>query len=88
MNQFAYYRIQTNNILTIEEMRQKDEIIRFSEERRHMKDGQCDFRISKVSLEQFMKILDVRRKCKKNKQMIIKQSSSYTEVTEEEMQYI
>ena len=84
MNQFAYYRFQTTNILTTEEMRQKDEIIRFSEERLHMKDGQCDFRISKVSLEQFMKILDVRRKCKKNKQMI-QQSSSYIEVTEEEM---
>lgn len=88
MNQFAYYRFQTNNILTTEEIRQKDETIRFSEERRNMKDGQCDFRISKISLEPFMRILDVRRKCKKNKQMIIKQSSSYTEVTEEEMQYI
>jgi hypothetical protein len=88
MNQFASYQLLTNNILTTEEMLQKDKTIRFSEERIHMKGGQCDFRISKISLEQLMKILDVRRKYKKNKKMIIKQSSSYTEVTEEEIQHI
>jgi hypothetical protein len=49
---------------------------------------QCDSRISKLSLEQLIEILDVRRKYKKHKQMIIKQSSSDKEATEEEIQYI
>ena len=41
-----------------------------------MKCIQCDSKISKHSLEQLIEILDVRMKYEKNKQMIIKQSSS------------
>jgi hypothetical protein len=74
MSEFAYYRFLRNNIVTTEEMQQKDEAIRLSEERLDVKDIQCDSRISKLSLEQLIEILDVRRKYKKYKQMIIKQS--------------
>jgi hypothetical protein len=88
MSEFAYYRFLRNNIVTTEEMQQKDEAIRLSEERLDVKGIQCDSRISKLSLEQLIEILDVRRKYKKHKQMIIKQSSSDTEATEEEIQYI
>lgn len=76
MSEFAYYRFLRNNIVTTEEMQQKDEAIRLSEERLDVKGIQCDSRISKLSLEQLIEILDVRRKYKKHKQMIIKQSSS------------
>jgi hypothetical protein len=88
MSEFAYYRFLENNVLTTEEMQQKDEAIRLSEERLDVKGIQCDSRISKLSLEQLIEILDVRRKYKKHKQMIIKQSSSDKEATEEEIQYI
>jgi hypothetical protein len=88
MSEFAYYRFLRNNIVTTEEMQQKDEAIRLSEERLDVKGIQCDSRISKLSLEQLIEILDVRRKYKKHKQMIIKQSSSDKEATEEEIQYI
>jgi hypothetical protein len=88
MSEFAYYRFLGNNVLTTEEMQQKDEAIRLSEERLDVKGIQCDSRISKLSLEQLIEILDVRRKYKKHKQMIIKQSSSDKEATEEEIQYI
>ena len=88
MSEFAYYRFLRNNIVITEEMQQKDEAIRLSEERLDVKGIQCDSRISKLSLEQLIEILDVRRKYKKHKQMIIKQSSSDKEATEEEIQYI
>jgi hypothetical protein len=88
MSEFAYYRFLRNNIVTTEEMQQKDEAIRLSEERLDVKGIQCDSRISKLSLEQLIEILDVRRKYKKHKQMIIKQSSSDKEAADEEMQYI
>jgi hypothetical protein len=88
MSEFAYYRFLRNNIVTTEEMQEKDEAIRLSEERLDVKGIQCDSRISKLSLEQLIEILDVRRKYKKHKQMIIKQSSSDKEATEEEIQYI
>lgn len=88
MSEFAYYRFLRNNIIITEEMQQKDEAIRLSEERLDVKGIQCDSRISKLSLEQLIEILDVRRKYKKHKQMIIKQSSSDKEATEEEIQYI
>jgi hypothetical protein len=85
MSEFAYYRFLRNNIVITEEMQQKDEAIRLSEERLDVKGIQCDSRISKLSLEQLIEILDVRRKYKKHKQMIIKQSSSDKEATEEEI---
>jgi hypothetical protein len=88
MSEFAYYRFLRNNIVTTEEMQQKDEAIRLSEERLDVKDIQCDSTISKLSLEHLIEILDLRRKYKKHKQMIIKQSSSDTEAADEEMQYI
>jgi hypothetical protein len=85
MSEFAYYRFLRNNIVTTEEIQEKDEAIRLSEERLDVKGIQCDSRISKLSLEQLIEILDVRRKYKKHKQMIIKQSSSDKEATEEEI---
>jgi hypothetical protein len=66
MSEFAYYRFLRNNIVITEEMQQKDEAIRLSEERLDVKGIQCDSRISKLSLEQSIEILDVRRKYKKH----------------------
>ena len=79
MSQFAYCRVLANNILTTEKMQQQDGRIRLTEEGLCMKDMQCDSKISNHSLEQLIEILEVKMKYEKNKQMIIKQSSSDTE---------
>ena len=79
MSQFAYCRVLANDILTTEKMQQQDWRIRLSEEGLCMKDMRWDSKISKHSLEQLRGILEVRIKYEKNKQMVIKQSSSDTE---------
>ena len=79
MSQFAYCRVLANDILTTEKMQQQDWRIRLSEEGLCMKDMQCDSKISNHSLEQLIEISEVKMKYEKNKQMIIKQSSSDTE---------
>ena len=76
MSQFAYCKVLTNNILTTEKMQQQDGRIRLTEEALCMKDMKCDSKISNHSLEQLIEISEVKMKYEKNKQMIIKQSSS------------
>lgn len=90
MSQFAYSRFLTNNMLTTEEMANKDEIVRLAEEVLDARGIECDAKISKISLRQLKEILEeVRRKFKKNKKVMVKKSSSSdTEVVEEEIQYI
>lgn len=90
MSQFAYSRFLANNMLTTEEMANKDEIVRLTEEVLDSRGIECDAKISKISLRQLKEILEeVRRKYKKNKKVMVKKSSSSdTEVVEEEIQYI
>jgi ElaB/YqjD/DUF883 family membrane-anchored ribosome-binding protein len=90
MSQFAYSRFLANNMLTTEEMTNKDEIVRLTEEVLDARGIECDAKISKISLQQLKEILEeVRRRYKKNKKVIVKKSSSSdTEVVEEEIQYI
>lgn len=89
MSQFAYSRFLANNMLTTEEMTNKDEIVRLTEVL-DARGIECDAKISKISLRQLKEILEeVRRRYKKNKKVMVKKSSSSdTEVVEEEMQYI
>ena len=90
MSKLGYYTLLENNILTTEQMQHKDEIIRLTEAVFGVKGIKCDSKISQFSLEQLIEILEMRRKYKKNKQMIIKQSSSsYIEAdAEKEIHYI
>jgi hypothetical protein len=90
MSQFAYSRFLANNMLTTEEMTNKDEIVRLTEEVLDARGIECDARISKISLQQLKEILEeVRRRYKKNKKVMVKKSSSSdTEIVEEEIQYI
>ena len=90
MSQFAYSRFLANNMLTREEMANKDEIVRLTEEVLDARGIECDAKISKISLRQLKEILEeVRRRYKKNKKVMVKKSSSSDkEVVEEEIQYI
>jgi hypothetical protein len=89
MSQFAYSRFLANNMLTTEEMANKDEIVRLTEVL-DARGIECDAKISKISLRQLKEILEeVRRRYKKNKKVMVKKSSSSDkEVVEEEIQYI
>lgn len=87
MSRFAYYRFLANNIVATEVMQQKDETLRLTEEGFDLKGSQCDSRILKLSLEQFIEILEVRSKYEKNIHMIIKQSTSETDSADEGIQY-
>jgi transposase len=83
MSQFAYSRFLANNMLTREEMANKDEIVRLTEEVLDARGIECDAKQLKEILE------EVRRRYKKNKKVMVKKSSSSdTEVVEEEIQYI
>ena len=87
MSRFTYNRFLANNIVATEEMPQKDETLRLTEEGFDLKGSQCDSRISKLSLEQLIEILEMRSKYEKNKHIIIKQSSSDTDSADEGIQY-
>jgi hypothetical protein len=82
MSRFAYYRFLANNIVATEVMQQKDETLRLIEEGFDLKGSQCDSRILKLSLEQFIEILEVRSKYEKIIHMIIKQPTSETDSAE------
>ena len=71
MSEFAYFRFMSNNMLTVEEQRHKDEIIKLTEQVLDAKGIACDSKISKISEEQLREILEgVRRLRKSNKKKI------------------
>jgi hypothetical protein len=51
MSEFAFFRFRSNNLLTIEEERHKDEIVELTEEVLDAKGIECDSKISKISEE-------------------------------------
>jgi hypothetical protein len=67
MSEFAYFRFMSNNMLTIEEQQQKDEIITLTEQVLHAKGIECDSKISKISEEQLREILEGVRRLRKRK---------------------
>jgi hypothetical protein len=68
MSEFAFFRFISNNWLTEFEKKRKDEIIQITEEVLESKGIECDARISKLSEEKLMEILEeVRDKIKKKK---------------------
>ena len=71
MSEVAYFRVKSNNMLTIDEKEHKDKIIQLTEEVLQAKGIECYSRISKRSQEQLKQILEevrqLLRKKKKNR---------------------
>ena len=68
MSEFAYFRLMSKNMLTMEEQQHKDEMITLTEQVLDAKGIECDSKISKISEEKLREILEgVRRLRKRNK---------------------
>ena len=70
MSEFAFFRFRSNNMLTVEEEQQKDEIIELTEEVLEAKGIECDSRISKISEEQLREILEEVRKLRRKRKRL------------------
>ncbi|AIC14964.1 hypothetical protein [Nitrososphaera viennensis] len=81
MSDLAFFRFMSNNMLTSEEERHKDEIIRLTEEVLHAKGLQCDASIAKISEDQLKDILDKVRELRKKQ----KKKAADTAETEQEV---
>jgi ElaB/YqjD/DUF883 family membrane-anchored ribosome-binding protein len=68
MSDFAFFRFNSYNWLTEDEIKHKSEVIEITEQVLDSKGIECDARISKLSQEQLKEILEeVRDKIKKKK---------------------
>ena len=96
MSEFAFFRFKSNNMLTVEEEQDKDEVIKLTEEVLEAKGIECDSRISKLSEKQLREILEeVRKLRRKRKRLATDNRSSMAEdfaqneeEQHEEVQYI
>ena len=92
MSEFAFFRFKSNNLLTLEEEANKQEIISITEEVLDAKGIECDARIAKISGEQLKEILEEVRKLRKKRKRVSKDTGSTSvevkEQMEEEIQYI
>ncbi|MGC2426240.1 MAG: hypothetical protein WA421_04335 [Nitrososphaeraceae archaeon] len=70
MSEFAFFRFRSNNMLTVEEEQQKDEIIELTEEVLEAKGIECDSRISKISEKQLREILEEVRKLRRKRKRL------------------
>ena len=70
MSEFAYFRLMSNNMLTIEEQQHRDEMIALTEQVIDAKGIECDSKISKISEEQLREILEGVRRLRKRKKKI------------------
>ena len=75
MSEFACFRFMSNNMLTIGEQQNKDEIITLTERVFDAKGIECDSKISKISEEQLSEILEGVRRLRKRKKKKIKQDN-------------
>ncbi|HEY5631093.1 MAG TPA: hypothetical protein VI278_04785 [Nitrososphaeraceae archaeon] len=92
MSEFAFFRFKSNNMLTVEEEQDKDEVIKLTEEVLEAKGIECDSRISKISEKQLREILEeVRKLRRKRKRFATDNRSSmaedFTQNQEEEQQH-
>jgi hypothetical protein len=80
MSEFAFFRFKSNNMLTVEEEQDKDEVIKLTEEVLEAKGIECDSRISKISEKQLREILEeVRKLRRKRKRLATDNRSSMAE---------
>ena len=71
MSEFAFFRFRSNNLLTIEEERHKDEIVELKEEALDAKGIECDSKISKISEELLRDILEEVRKLRRRRKRLL-----------------
>ena len=72
MSEFAFFRFKSANMLTEEEERNRDEIVRLTEDVLDAKGIECDAKIAKISEDQLIEILaEVRRLRRKKKKTYI-----------------
>lgn len=72
MSEFAFFRFKSANMLTDDEERDREEIIRLTEQVLDLKGIECDAKIAKISEDQLRKILEeVRRLRRKKKKTYI-----------------
>ncbi|HZA69556.1 MAG TPA: hypothetical protein VE548_07630 [Nitrososphaeraceae archaeon] len=72
MSEFAFFRFKSANMLTDDEERDRDEIIRLTEQVLDLKGIECDAKIAKISEDQLREILEeVRRLRRKKKKTYI-----------------
>ena len=72
MIEFAFFRFKSANMLTDDEERDREEIIRLTEQVLDLKGIECDAKIAKISEDQLREILEeVRRLRRKKKKTYI-----------------
>ena len=72
MSEFAFSRFKSANMLTDDEERDKEEIIRLTEQLLDLKGIECDAKIAKISEDKLREILEeVRRLLRKKKKTYI-----------------
>ncbi|MGE5685254.1 MAG: hypothetical protein ACM3ZS_08945 [Nitrososphaerota archaeon] len=72
MSEFAFFRFKSANMLTDDEERDREEIIRLTEQVLDLKGIECDAKIAKISEDQLRDILEeVRRLLRKKKKTYI-----------------
>ncbi len=70
MSEFAFFRFKSNNMLTVQEEQQKEEIINLTEEVLEAKGIECDSRIAKLSEEKLREILEEVRKLRRKRKRL------------------
>ena len=72
MSEFAFFRFKSAKMLTDDEERDREEIIRLTEQVLDLKGIECDAKIAKISEDQLREILEeVRRLRRKKKKTYI-----------------
>jgi ABC-type phosphate transport system auxiliary subunit len=72
MSEFAFFRFKSANMLTDDEERDREEIIRLTEQVLDLKGIECDAKIAKITEDQLREILEeVRRLRRKKKKTYI-----------------
>jgi hypothetical protein len=70
LSEFAFFRFKSNNMLTVQEEQQKEEIINLTEEVLEAKGIECDSRIAKLSEEKLREILEEVRKLRRKRKRL------------------
>ena len=69
MSEFAFFRFKSANMLSEEEERDKQEMIRLTEQVLDARGIECDARIAKISEDRLREILEEVRKLRRKKKM-------------------
>jgi SpoVK/Ycf46/Vps4 family AAA+-type ATPase len=87
MSEFAFFRFRSNNMLSVEEERHKDEIIGLTEEVL-AKGIECDSKISKISERQLREILEEVRKLRRKRKRLAKEDNrTSSDIENEELEH-